>query len=72
MSVLSNLILPLKYESGSIVDGSGKTIITAVRDSNETPLNPVGRDAIMHLTVELLNESFKYDQADIILKRLGY
>lgn len=71
-NILSGLTLPLKYESGQIVDGAGKTIIKANRTSGETPLLPAGRDAILKLACELLNNSFEHCQADTILKKLGY
>lgn len=70
--VLNGLILPLRVESGSIVDGAGRRIIKAEREAGETPLSPVGRDAALHLTCALLNESFYYDKADTILAALGY
>ena len=72
MKPFENLILPLKYQDGVIVDGAGKTIIKANRESGETPLTPYGRDAILKLACELLNKSFEFDEATIILKRLGY
>lgn len=69
---LKNLSLPLRYSGGVIVDGSGKTVIEANRNSLETPLSPAGRDALLMLACELLNESFEHDKADRILKKLGY
>lgn len=69
---LENLVLPLKYQDGTIQDGAGRTIIKANRDSNTTPLVPYQRDAILKLACELLNRSFQYDEADKILKSLGY
>lgn len=72
MYILKNLTLPLSYSSGTIVDGSGQTIIKANRDSNTTPLHPYQRDAILKLVCELLNEAFQYDKADLLLKKLGY
>lgn len=72
MNALKGLLIPLKYEHGTIVDGSGKTIIRAERDANKTPLAPHQRDAVLKLACELLNRSFQYDEADKILKSLGY
>lgn len=72
MNILERLTLPLKHEGGCIKDATGKIIICANRDANETPLSPGGRDAMLKLTVELLNEAFEYDKADMILKKLGY
>lgn len=72
MDALKNLILPLRYESGVIVDATGKEIIKANRNSLETPLTPCGRDAILQLACILLNESFEYDKAERILSKLGY
>lgn len=71
--ILAGLTLPLKFNSGNIVDGEGKIIMRANRDANTTPpLSPGGRDAMLKLATELLNEAFQYDKADHILKRLGY
>ncbi len=70
--VLSGLHLPLRYEGGTIKDGTGKTIIKAERDGNITPLQPVGRDAILALCCVLLNEAFEYDKAQRVLSKLGY
>lgn len=67
---MKGLTLPFKYEGGVIVDGAGKTVIHAERNSLETSLNPCDRDNILKLTVELLNKSFEYDEADRILNRL--
>lgn len=69
---LKGLTLPLRYEGGVIVDGAGKEVIKANRNSLETSLNPTGRDALLQLTCELLNEAFEYDKANMILKKLGY
>lgn len=69
---LKGLSLPLRYEGGVILDGSGKEIIKANRNSLETSLNPAGRDAILQLACCLLNQAFEYDQADTILRILGY
>lgn len=69
---LNGLTLPLSVQSGSIVDATGKPIIHANRNSNETPLSPVGRDAIIYLACTLLNEAFQYDKADQILKQYDY
>jgi len=66
-----NLTLPFKYECGVIVDGSGKTIIEANRNSLTTPLGPASRDAILKLTCILLNEAFEYDKADRILAEIN-
>ena len=68
---MKNLTLPFKYQYGVIVDGSGKTVMEAERNSLETPLSPCDRDNILKLTVELLNKAFEYDEADRILKRLN-
>lgn len=69
---LTGLSLPLRYESGVIVDGAGKEIIIANRTPGETSLMPAGRDAILQLACQLLNESFEHDKADRILTKLGY
>ena len=69
---LNNLSLPLRYEHGVIVDASGKQVIKANRNSNETPLLPAGRDALLMLTCELLNEAFEHGRHQTILKKLGY
>lgn len=69
---LKGLSIPFKYEGGVIVDGAGKEVIKANRNSLETPLGPAGRDAILHLTCVLLNEAFEYDKAAQILRKLGY
>lgn len=71
-SFLQGLTLPFKYEHGQIVDGAGKPVIKANRNSNESPVSPAGRDALLKLTVVLLNEAFEYDKADSILKKLDY
>lgn len=70
--ILSGLTLPLKYDSGSIVDGTGKTVIKANRDSNTAVIPPAARDCLLKLTCELLNEAFAHDKADQIIKNLGY
>lgn len=72
VAALTGLTLPLKYQYGVIIDGAGKEVIKANRNSLETPLTPAGRDAILMLTCELLNQSFQHDQAANILKKLGY
>jgi len=72
LSTLSGLTLPLEYKYGSIYDARGKEIIKANRDSLTTSLNPAGRDAILQLTVYLLNEALISDKADIILESFGY
>lgn len=72
MNTLIGLTLPLTIKEGEIVDGTGKPIIMANRNSLETPLNPAGRDAILVLTCHLLNEAFQYDNADRILTKAGY
>lgn len=69
---LEGLTLPFQYAQGQIIDGAGKPIIKANRNSLETPLNPYGRDAILQLVCHLLNESFEYSKADLILSKLGY
>lgn len=69
---LKGLSLPLRYEGGVILDGAGKIIIEANRNSLETSLGPAGRDAILKLTCDLLNEAFEYDKAAVILRKLGY
>lgn len=69
---LKGLTIPFRYEGGVIVDGSGKEVIKANRNSLETPLGPAGRDAILQLVCVLLNEAFEYDKAAQILKKLGY
>lgn len=71
-NTLKGLTLPLRYEGGVIVDAAGKEIIKANRNSLETSLNPSGRDAILQLACILLNESFEYDKAAQIFKKLGY
>lgn len=68
---MKGLTLPFKYEGGVIVDGAGKTVIQAERNSLVTPLNPCDRDNILKLTCVLLNEAFEYDKADRILKSLS-
>lgn len=70
--IFDGLFIPFRYEDGVIVDGAGKTVIKAERDSNKTPLAPYQRDALLKLVCELLNESMQYDHADNILKKLGY
>jgi hypothetical protein len=72
MNSLRGLMLPLKFDSGRIMDAAGKTVIRANRDANTTPLSPVGRDAILALACKLLNDAFTYDHADRILNELGY
>ncbi len=72
MSVLKGMTLPVKYDGGKIVDGSGKTIIKAEREGSETPLPPTGRDALLQVLVILINEAFEYDRVDRLLKKLGY
>lgn len=72
MNILKGLILPLIYKSGAIIDGAGKIVIEANSEIGESTLYPAGRDALLRLAVELLNESFQYDKADIVLKKLGY
>lgn len=69
---LKGLTIPLRYEGGVIIDGAGKEIIKANRNSLETSLCPAGRDAILKLACELLNKAFEYDEADKILSKLGY
>lgn len=69
---LKGLTIPFRYEGGVILDGSGKEVIKANRNSLETPLGPAGRDAILQLTCVLLNEAFEYDKASQILRKLGY
>lgn len=72
MNTLNGLTLPLKYQGGVIVDGAGKTIMEAERNSLITPLNSTGRDAILQLACELINRAMQHDEADKILKSLGY
>jgi hypothetical protein len=72
MNALKGLTHPLKIKEGVIVDATGKPVIEVNRNSLETPLNPAGRDALLALTCALLNESFEYDKADILLARAGY
>jgi hypothetical protein len=69
MNVLHGLTFPLSIKEGEIVDGTGKPIILANRNSLETPLNPTGRDAILIVICFLLNEAFEYDKIDQILKK---
>lgn len=72
MNSLQGLTLPLTVESGRIVDASGKEVLKANRESNETPLTPVGRDALIRLTCDLLNKAFEYNEASDILSKHGY
>lgn len=72
MNYLKGLTLPFKYKSGQIYDGAGKVVIQANRDASTSPISGAGRDAILKLTVELLNEAFEHDKADRLLKKLGY
>jgi hypothetical protein len=69
---LKGLTLPFHYTGGVIVDGTGKEIIKANRNSLETSLGPAGRDAILQLVCVLLNKSFEHDEAAQILRELGY
>lgn len=70
--IFEGLTLPLQFKNGRIIDGAGQIIIEANRNANTTPLSPAGRDAILELTVALLNEAFEHDKADRLLKKLGY
>lgn len=72
MDTLKNITLPFAYSHGTIIDGSGNTIIKANRDANSTPLLPYQRDAILKVCVELLNEAFQDDKVEQILKIVGY
>lgn len=72
MNALKGLTHPLKIKEGIITDATGKPIIEVTRNSLETPLNSAGRDALLVLICMLLNESFEYDKADILLARAGY
>lgn len=72
MNALKGLTHPLKIQGGVIVDATGKPVIEVIRNSLQTPLTPTGRDAILVLTCQLLNEAFEYDKADMILKNAGY
>lgn len=72
MSIFDGLVLPVKYHQGTIVDASGKRLVKAERNVNETPLSPAGRDALLKVLVVLLNEASKDDTIDRILKKLDY
>lgn len=67
---MKNLTLPFKYQYGIIVDGAGKPIMEANRNSLQTPLNPADRDNILKLTVKLLNKAYEYDEADRFINKL--
>ena len=69
---LKGLTVPLIYRGGEIQDGTGKTILKAEREAGKTPIGPAGRDALLKLTCELLNEAFEHDKASQILRNLGY
>lgn len=68
---LKGLTLPFKVEGGLIVDGAGKPVIKAER-TNESPVMPAGRDALIQITCDLLNEAFEYDKASNLLSKHGY
>jgi hypothetical protein len=67
---LEGLSLPLHYSGGVIKDGSGQTILEANRETGKTPLSPAGRDMLLKIVCELLNESFEHDQINQLIKKL--
>lgn len=67
---MKGLTLPFKYEFGVIVDGSGRQVLSANRNSLETPLNPTDRDNLLKLACILLNEAFQDDKAERILQAI--
>lgn len=69
--LLDGLSLPLRYEYGVIKDGSGRKILEANREGGQTPLSPAGRDALLKIVCELLNEGFEHDKINQLLKILS-
>lgn len=55
---IRKLNLPLFYNSGSIVDSNGQTILTANREGGTTPLSPSERDSMLKVVVKLMNKKF--------------
>jgi hypothetical protein len=68
--IFTNLTTPFKFKDGGIVDGFHNVLISA--DQSAGTLLKEERDALLELVVVLLNESFQYDKADQILRKLGY
>lgn len=54
--MIKGLKLPVKYESGVIVDREGKTIIKAEREVGVSPLSPSERDSLLKLVSKLINK----------------
>lgn len=54
---LKNLVFPVRYMYGEIVDGNGKILLKAERENSKTPLLPYERDLLLKIVADLLNQA---------------